>query len=113
MYAIRSYYVRRPFFQEGPGAWNVRLPGISEELPSGVVAVPVWNEGVMEGALLGFRFGAGTWEEPVIPLLETGAFLIGREITESRIRYRTERTLAPLAGYHRFFHRVAELAELV
>jgi len=102
---------RRPFFQEGPGAWNVRLPGISEGLPSGVAAAPIWNEGVMEGALLGFRFGAGTWEEPVIPLLETGAFLIGREITESRIRYRTERTLAALAGYHRFFHRVAELAE--
>ncbi len=107
-----TVFFRRTFFRDGPGSAEFRLPAISggDDL-TGVAAVPVWNEGAVEGAILGFRFGSGPWSEPVIPLLETGAFLIAREISESRRRFRTERTLAARAGYHRFFHRVAELAE--
>lgn len=103
---------QRPFFLTGVASAPYRLPGIGTggDL-SGVVAVPVLNEGTAEGAILGFRFGTGEWSEPVVPLMETGAFLIAREIMEGRNRYRSDRTLAIWAGYHRFFRRVAELAE--
>lgn len=103
---------RRPFFRAGKEAAEFRLPRIEDgNDPSGVAAVPILNEGTVEGAILGFRFGTGDWSEPVVPLLETGAFLIAREIAEGRERYRRDRTLAARAGYYRFFKRVAELAE--
>lgn len=107
-----AMFFKRPFFQVGKESAEVRLPWIENgNDPSGVAAVPILNEGTVEGAILGFRFGTGDWSEPVVPLLETGAFVIAREIAEGRERYRSERTLAARAGYHRFFHRVAELAE--
>lgn len=103
---------RRPFFRAGAESPRFRLPWIEHgnEL-SGVAAVPILHEGIEEGAILGFRTEPGDWSEPVVPLLETGAFLIAREIAEGRERYRSDRILAARAGYHRFFARVAELAE--
>lgn len=103
---------RRTFFSEGEGAerWGISCGGRTER-PSGVAAAPVLHEGIEEGAILAFRYGGEGWPEPVVPLLETGAFLIAREVAEGRSRYRSDRTLAAWAGYHRFFHRVAELAE--
>lgn len=102
----------RPFFREGPDAALHRLPGIFPAKDgSGVAAVPVLGEGSAEGALLGFRSGPGPWSEPVVPLLETGAFLIAREIEEGHRRDREERAMAGRDGYYRFFLRVAELAE--
>ncbi|GAB4367157.1 MAG: hypothetical protein Kow00128_11350 [Deltaproteobacteria bacterium] len=103
---------RRSFFGNALDAPMYRLPGIhSGRDGSGIAAVPVLVEGSAEGVLFGFRFGAGPWAEPVIPLLETGAFLIAREISEGQRRYQAERALASRDGYYRFFHRVAELAE--
>ena len=103
---------RRTFFSEGEEAerWGLSCGGRMER-PSGVAAAPVLHEGIEEGAILAFRFGGAGWGEPVVPLLETGAFLIAREVAEGRSRYRSDRTLAAWAGYHRFFNRVAELAE--
>lgn len=103
---------KRPFFRSGPDSAEFRLPWFEEEDGlSGVAAVPILNEGTVEGAILGFRFGSGDWGEPVVPLLETCAFLIAREIVEGRERYRSDRALAARAGYHRFFQRVAGLVE--
>lgn len=103
---------RRAFFARGEEAatWGLDFGG-TRERPSGVAAVPVLHEGREEGAILAFRFGEGEWSEPVIPLLETGAFFVGREIAESRRRYRNDRALAVQAGFHRFVRGIAGLAE--
>jgi len=107
-----AMFHKRSFFRAGNESAEFRLPWIDRGNDlSGVAAVPILSEGTVEGAILGFRFGPGDWSEPVVPLLETGAFLIAREIVEGRERYRSDRTLAARAGYHRFFNRVAELAE--
>jgi diguanylate cyclase (GGDEF)-like protein len=103
---------RRAFFAGGEEAaiWGLGA-GENRERPSGVAAVPVLHEGREEGALLAFRFGEGEWNEPVIPLLETGAFFVAREIAAARRRYRNDRALAVQAGFHRFVRQIAGLAE--
>jgi diguanylate cyclase (GGDEF)-like protein len=103
---------RREFFAEGEESsrWGLTRDGRTEQ-PSGIAAVPVIGDGREEGAVLAFRFGQGRWTEPVIPVLEMGAFFIAREIAETRRRYRDEKSLERHVGFNRLARTIAEAAE--
>jgi len=103
---------RRGFFAEGgeSSRWGLPREGRREQ-PSGIAAVPVLCDGREEGAVLAFRFGKGRWTEPVVQVLEMGAFFIAREIAETRRRYRNERFLERQVGFGRLARTIAEAAE--
>ena len=103
---------RREFFVEGEESsrWGLPREG-SREQPSGIAAVPVLCDGTEEGAVLAFRFGEGRWTEPVVQVLEMGAFFIAREVAETRRRYRNERFLESQVGVGRLARTIAEAAE--
>ena len=103
---------RRGFFAEREEAarWGLPRAGGHEE-PSGIAAVPVLSDGIEEGAILAFRFGEGRWAEPVVQVLEMGAFFIAREIAETRRRYRSERFFERQIGFNRLARTIAEAAE--
>jgi len=103
---------RREFFAEGEESsrWGLPREG-SREQPSGIAAVPVLFDGTEEGAVLAFRFGEGRWTEPVVQVLEMGAFFIGREVAETRRRYRNDRFLESQIGVGRLARTIAEAAE--
>jgi diguanylate cyclase (GGDEF)-like protein len=105
---------RREFFAEGEEStrWGLPREG-SQEQPSGIAAVPVLCDGTEEGAVLSFRFGEGRWTEPVVQVLEMGAFFIAREIAETRRRYRNERFLESQLGVGRLARTIAEAAEKI
>jgi diguanylate cyclase (GGDEF)-like protein len=103
---------RREFFAEGEDSYRWGLPRDGRrEQPSGIAAVPVIGDGREEGAVLAFRFGEGRWTEPVIPVLEMGAFFIAREIAEAQRRYRNEKSLERHVGFTRLARTIAEAAE--
>lgn len=104
---------QRTFFAEGAAAapWGFAAAA-GECRPAGVAAVPVAGDGAPEGALLAYRLdGAGGWTEPVVPLLEMGAFFIGREVAGARRRYRNERLLGRRRAVARLARTIAEAAE--
>jgi diguanylate cyclase (GGDEF)-like protein len=103
---------RREFFAEGEESsrWGLPREG-SREQPSGIAAVPVLCDGTEEGVVLAFRFGEGRWTEPVVQVLEMGAFFIAREVAETRQRYRNERFLERQVGFGRLARTIAEAAE--
>lgn len=103
---------RRAYFIEGEEAsrWGLPREG-GRERPSGIAAVPVLCDEAEEGAILAFRFGEGKWTEPVVPVLEMGAFFIAREVAETRRRYRNERYLERHVGFNRLARTIAEAAE--
>ena len=105
---------RRVFYAEGEESfrWGLSRDGRREQ-PSGVAAVPVICEGTEEGGILAFRFGEGRWTEPVVPVLEMGAFFIAREILGTRRGYRNERNLERQIGFYRLAQTIAEAAENV
>ena len=103
---------RREFFADWEEAARWGLPrGGGPEKPSGIASVPVLSDGIEEGAILAFRFGEGRWVEPVVPVLQMGAFFIAREITETRRRYRRERVFERQVGFNRLAGTIAEAAE--
>jgi diguanylate cyclase (GGDEF)-like protein len=103
---------RRGFFAEGEESSQWGLPrGGSREQPAGIAAVPVLCDETEEGAVLAFRFGEGRWTEPVVQVLEMGAFFIAREVAETRRRYRNERFLERQVGFGRLARTIAEAAE--
>ena len=100
----------RPFIEEGAGAaryspWD-RAEGIP---PTGVAAVPVLREGVVEGVLMAIREQEGRWREPVLPLLELSAFFIGRDIDRIRTLHRGERYLLREDWYHQMVRKMAQI----
>ncbi len=103
---------RREYFAEGEESsrWGLPRTGRTER-PSGIAAVPVLVDGTEEGAVLAFRFGEGKWTEPVVPVLEMGAFFIAREIGETRRRYQEERSMEKHVGFNRLARTIAEAAE--
>ncbi len=103
---------RRAWFSTGEDSIRIGLPrGKSGASPRGIACVPVPGDGSVEGAILAFRFQDGEWKEPVVPILEMGAFFLSREITESRRRDRNERFLERHAGVSRLAQTIAEAAE--
>lgn len=103
---------RREFFAEGEESfrWGLRKDG-KRDRPSGVAAVPVLGDGTEEGAILALRFGEGKWTDPVVPVLEMGAFFIAREVAGTRRRFRDERLLERQVGFNRLARTIAEAAE--
>ncbi|HZD54682.1 MAG TPA: GGDEF domain-containing protein [Candidatus Aquicultoraceae bacterium] len=103
---------RRAFLSEGDDAaqwgrrWDVR-----GERPSAIAVVPVLGSGSCEGAVLAVRCAEGKWAEPVVPLLEMGAYFIARETDRMRRRYREERSFERYLGFRRLARTIAEAAE--
>jgi diguanylate cyclase (GGDEF)-like protein len=102
---------RRPFFADGEAVlWP--LAGKAGRLRlTGVAAAPVVVGENAEGAILALRLGGERWTEPVVPVLEMGAFFIAREYENARGSYRRARYLAQQEGFHLVVRRIAEVAE--
>ncbi len=100
----------RPFFEDGPEAGRYAPWGkVSGTLPTGIAAVPVFREGVVEGAILAIREEEGPWREPVLPLLELTAYFVGREIERVRTLHREERYLLREDWYHQMVRNMAQV----
>jgi diguanylate cyclase (GGDEF)-like protein len=101
---------QRPFLERGPGSaryspWE-RGEGVP---PTGIAAVPVLREGVVEGVLLAVREEEGHWGEPVLPLLELAAYFLGRDIDRVRALHRGERYLLREDWYHQMVRKMAQV----
>ena len=101
---------KKTFHEVGPGArryapWK-NGPGSS---PSGVAAVPVFNEGVVEGVLLAIRDEDGPWKDPVIPAMELAGHFLGRDIERMRELHQGDRYFLRGEWYHRMVRKMAEV----
>ena len=101
---------RKPFLEVGPGArryapWNSG-PGSA---PSGVAAVPVFGESVVEGVLLAVRDEEGPWKDPVIPAMELAGHFVGRDIERMRELHQGDRYFLRGEWYHRMVRKMAEV----
>ncbi|HEY3490678.1 MAG TPA: GGDEF domain-containing protein [Candidatus Deferrimicrobiaceae bacterium] len=80
--------------------------------PTALALVPVQNETGVAGILGAVRLSDEAWEEPVVPMLEQGAFFIGRELElKSRIEsvyWEVDRA----DGIYHLVRRIAEAADL-
>jgi diguanylate cyclase (GGDEF)-like protein len=103
---------RRSFFADGEGAVLWPLTGKARRLRlTGVAAAPVVVGENAEGAILALRLRDERWSEPVVPVLEMGAFFIAREYENARGSYCRARYLARQEGFHLVVRRIAEVAE--
>ncbi|MHB9060362.1 MAG: sensor domain-containing diguanylate cyclase [Desulfobacteria bacterium] len=101
---------RKPFLEVGPGArryapWKSG-PGSA---PSGVAAVPVFREGVVEGVLLAVRDEEGPWRDPVIPAMELAGHFVGRDIERMRELHQGDRYFLRGEWYHEMVRKMAEV----
>jgi len=101
---------RKSFLEVGPGAgryapWKSG-PGSA---PTGIAAVPVFREGVVEGVLLALRDEEGPWRDPVIPVMELAGHFIGREIERLRELHQGDRYFLRGDWYHKMVRRMAEV----
>ena len=101
---------RKPFLEVGPGAMRYAPwesgPGSA---PSGVAAVPVVREGVVEGVLLAVREEEGPWRDPVIPAMELAGHFVGRDIDRMRELHQGDRYFLRGDWYHKMVRRMAEV----
>jgi diguanylate cyclase (GGDEF)-like protein len=108
--AVREATVfRKPFLEIGPGArryapWKSG-PG---SVPTGVAAVPVFREGVVEGVLLAIRDEEGPWKDPVIPAMELAGHFVGRDIERMRELHHGDRYFLRGEWYHTMVRKMAE-----
>jgi len=101
---------RKSFLEVGPDArryapWKSG-PGSA---PSGVAAVPVVREGVVEGVLLAVRDEEGPWKDPVIPAMELAGHFVGRDIERMRGLHQGDRYFLRGEWYHRMVRKMAEV----
>jgi len=100
---------RKSFLEVGPDArryapWKSG-PGSA---PSGVAAVPVFREGVVEGVLLAVRDEEGPWGDPVIPAMELAGHFVGRDIERMRELHRGDRYYFHGEWYQKMVRKMAE-----
>ncbi len=101
---------RKPFLEVGPGArryapWNSG-PGSA---PTGVAAVPVIREGVVEGVLIAVRDEEGSWSDPVLPAMELAGHFVSRDIERMRELHQQDRYILRGEWYHRMVRKMAEV----
>ena len=101
---------RKPFLEVGAGArryapWKSG-PGSA---PSGVAAVPVFREGIVEGVLLAIRDEEGPWRDPVIPAMELAGHFVGRDIERMREVHQGDRYYLHGEWYHSMVRKMAEV----
>ncbi|HWS14617.1 MAG TPA: hypothetical protein VN450_00340, partial [Candidatus Methylomirabilis sp.] len=102
----------KSFLEVGPGAgrytpWKSG-PGSAT---TGIAAVPVFREGVVEGILLALRDEEGPWRDPVIPVMELAGYFIGREIERMRELHHRDRYFLREDWYHRMVRKMAEVGK--
>jgi diguanylate cyclase (GGDEF)-like protein len=99
----------RPFFEDGleAGRYAPWRKG-SGAVPTGIAAVPVCRDGIVEGAIVAVREEEGPWRDPVLPLLELAAYFAGREIERVRTLHREERYLLREDWYHQMVRKMAQ-----
>ena len=101
---------KKTFLEIGPGAMRYAPwkngPGSS---PAGVAAVPVFNDGVVEGVLLAIRDEDGPWKDPVIPAMELAGHFLGRDIARMRELHQGDRHFLRGEWYHRMVRKMAEV----
>ncbi|MHB1012423.1 MAG: sensor domain-containing diguanylate cyclase [Desulfobacteria bacterium] len=101
---------RKPFLEIGPGArryapWE-NGPGSA---PSGIAAVPIFREGIVEGVLLAVREEEGPWKDPVIPAMELAGNFVGRDIARMRELHQGDRYFLRGEWYHEMVRKMAEV----
>ncbi len=103
---------RRPFSAAGEEAGIFVLAvGGRTAAPKGIAAVPVAGGEKVEGAILALRFANGGLAEAAVPVLEMGAFFVGREIAAGRRSYRSALYIAKQHAFQKLVRKIAEVSE--
>jgi len=101
---------RKTFLEVGSGAARYAAwkngPG---SVPTGIAAVPVFREGVVEGILLAVREEEGPWRDPVIPVMELAGQFVGRDIERMRELHLGDRYFLRGDWYQRMVRKMAEV----
>lgn len=85
---------------------SIRTPG-----PDSSVLVPVSSKAAVVGILGALRPGDGDWNEPVVPMLEQGAYFIGRELDLQAGIEGVYWEVSRADGIYRLVSKIAEVAE--
>lgn len=107
-----AYFTRRPVRSGGnrPADGNPTTR-LGDRIPGEIAVVPVATGAGIVGMMGAIRFTEGSWEEPVVPMLEQGAFFVGREIEVKDRLDGVYWEVARADGIYRQVRQIAEVAD--